>query len=149
MPVLLKSTYVYLFTATVIFAAYAWWIFGVLGVAHFAGPDSLILIGRAILALIIFGYAFEWVVLLAVGLFGVKVLNNTKDDFILDERDKQIAFKSLSHSHLVLCAGLFLSIGALAAGVSAFWVFQLMVLAFLLSVIAELATKLFLYKRGT
>ena len=149
MPVQLKSTYVFMFTASVTFAFYSWWIFGILGIAHFTGPDSLVQIGRAISSLIIFGYAFEIGVLFAVGIFGVKVLKNTKEDFTLDERDKQIAYKSLHYSHLVLCSGLFLSIGALALGWSAFWVFNLMVLAFYLSVVAELATKLFLYKRGS
>lgn len=149
MPVQLKSTYVYIFTATVIFTVYAWWIFGVMGITHFTGPDALVRIGQAIFSLIIFGYAFELTVLFAVGLFGIKVLKNTKEDFTLDERDKQILYKSLYLSHLVLCSGIFLSIGALAAGWSAFWVFNMIVLAFLLSVVAELATKLFLYQKGS
>ena len=148
MPVQLKSTYVFMFTATVIFVVYVWWTFGILGIAHFTGPDSLVQIGRAISALIIVGYAFEIFVLFAAAIFGVKVLKNTKEDFTLDERDKQIAYKALHCSHLVLCSGLFLSIGALALGWSAFWVFNLIVLAFFLSVVAELATTLFLYKRG-
>ena len=147
MPVQLKSTYVYMFTATVIFSVYAWWIFGVLGVAHFTGAEALVRIGRAIGALIIFGYAFELLVLFATGLFSLKFLKYSMQDFTLDERDKQILYKSLYASHMVLCTGIFLSIGALTLGWSAFWVFNSMVLAFLLSVIAELATKLFLYKR--
>lgn len=67
---------------------------------------------------------------------------------MVDERDKEIMRKSMHLSHLVLCSGLFLSVGALALGWSAFWVFNLMVLAFGLSVVAELATKLVLYKQG-
>lgn len=148
MPVQLKSTYVYMFTAIVIIAAYGWWIFGVLGVEYFAGPDALTRIGRAISILIIGGYAFEISVLFIVGIFSVKVLKSTKDDFILDERDMQILYKSLHASHFVLCTGLFLSIGALALGWGAFWVFNSMVLVFFLSVLTELATKLFLYRRG-
>lgn len=147
MPVQLKSTYVFMFTATVIFAVYAWWVFGVVGVAHFTGPDSLVRIGQTIGSLILIGYAFEIIVLFAVGIFGIKVLKQKKEDFTLDERDKQIAYKALHLSHVVLCAGIFLSIGAMAAGWSAFWVFNLMVLSFLFSVVAELATKLFLYHR--
>ena len=41
----LRSTYLYVFTTAVIFSAYAWWVFGVLGVAHFTGPDELVRIG--------------------------------------------------------------------------------------------------------
>lgn len=148
MPIQLKTTYIYIFTLTVIFVVYGWWIFGVLGVEHFTGADALVRIGRAISALIIGGYAFEIATVFLISVFSAKVLKNTKEDFMVDERDKEILHKSMHLSHLVLCAGLFLSIGALAMGWSAFWVFHLMVLAFALSVVTELATKLFLYKRG-
>lgn len=149
MPIQLKTTYIFIFTFIVIFAVYSWWIFGVLGVEYFTGPDALVRIGRAISALIIGGYAFEIMTVFAVSIFSAKVLNNTKADFMVDERDKEILHKSMHISHLVLCTGLFLSIGALALGWSAFWVFNFMVLSFALSVVAELATKLFLYKRGS
>lgn len=149
MPVQLKSTYVFIFTAIVIFAVYGWWIFGVIGIEYFTGPDALIRIGKAISILIIGGYAFEISVLLTMGIFSVKVLKSANNDFTLDERDMQILYKSMYNSHLALCTGLFLSIGALALGLEAFWVFNFIVLAFLVSVIAELSTKLFLYKRGS
>ena len=148
MPIQLKNTYVYVFTVSVIFAVYGWYIFGILGISYFTGPDALIRIGQAISTLIIGGYTFEVLTVLAVSVFNFKILKNTKNDFIVDERDKQILYKSTHVSHLVLCASLFLSMGALALGWSAFWVFHLMVLGFLLSVIAELAVKLFLYKQG-
>jgi len=149
MPILLKNTYIYIFTLIVIFAAYSWWIFGVLGIEYFSGPDALVRIGQAIATLIIGGYAFEILTVFIISIFSAKVLNNTKADFMVDERDKEILHKSMHISHLVLCTGLFLSIGALALGWSAFWVFNFMVLSFALSVVAELATKLFLYKRGS
>lgn len=144
----LRSTYIYVFTATVIFAVYGWWVFGILGVEYFTGPEALVRIGKAIVYLIIGGYAFEISVLFLVNLFNARVLKKTKIDFTFDERDTQILHKSLHISHMVLCTGLFLSIGALALGISAFWVFNAIVLAFLLSVIAELATKFFLYTEG-
>lgn len=148
MSVLLKTTYIYIFTTIVTFLAYAFWIFGVVGVDHFAGPDALVRIGRAIVTLIVAGYGFEFFVLFAVGIFGFKVMKNTKTDLTVDERDRQILFKSLSLSHMVLCSGIFLSVGAMSMGLSAFWVFNMLVLAFYLSVVAELAAKLFLYKTG-
>ena len=144
----LRSTYVYLFTATVIFSVYAWWTFGVLGVSHFSGPDELVRIGRSILSLIVFGYAFEIGVMILVAFVGMKLFKVSIKDVRVDERDRQILYRSMYHSHLVLCAGMFVAIGALAFGASAFWVFNLLVLAFLLSVVAELATKLVLYRRG-
>jgi len=148
MSLLLKSTYIYLFTATVIFGVYGWWVFGYLGVEYFNGPESLVRIGKAIVTLIVCGYAFEIAVIFLVGIFGYKVQKQPLHEFALDERDMQILYKSIYASHLVLCTGLFLAIGALAIGWNAFWVFNLMVLAFLFSVIAELVTKLFLYQQG-
>ena len=144
----LKSAYVYLFTATVVFSAYAWWVFGVLGVSHFAGPDELVRIGRALLSLIVFGYAFEIAVVLAAAFVGVRYFERAASDFTVDERDRQILYRSLHHSHLVLCSGIFAAVGAPALGASAFWAFNVLVLGFLLSVVAELATKLWLYRRG-
>jgi hypothetical protein len=144
MPVLLKSTYVHVFTAIVIFATYGFWVFGIMGVEYFTGPDALIRIGKSIATLIVAGYAFE--ILLTMAIVGKDALLQAKAGIDpIDERDKQILYKSLFTSHLVLCAGLFLSVAALALGVEAFWVFNAIVLAFMFSVIAELGTKLFLY----
>ena len=149
MPFQLKITYVHIFMAAVIFSVYGWWVFGVLGIEYFTGRDALIRIGQTIAALIVIGYAFEMMVVLAVAIFNSKVLNQPQEEFMLDERDYRIFYKSIYGSHIVLCTGLFLAMGALALGWSAFWVFNIIVLAFLLSVIAELSTNLFLYKRGS
>ncbi len=144
MSLTLKSTYVHLFTALVIFTVYGFWIFGVQGVEYFTGPDALVRIGRSIATLIVAGYAFE--ILVSIAVLGKQALQSAKAGTDpIDERDKLIVYKSMTTSHFVLCGGLFLSIGALAIGLEAFWVFNAMVLAFLCSVIAELATKLFHY----
>ena len=148
MPVLLKNTYVYIFTTAVIFGVYGWWVFGFLGIEYFTGPDALIRIGQTLAVLIVGGYAFDILTVFALSLFNFKVLKHTKDDFTVDERDKQILYKSMYFSHFVLCTGLFLAVGALALGWSVFWVFNIIVLGFLLSVITELAAKLFLYREG-
>jgi len=144
MSLLLKATYVHVFTALVIFTVYGFWIFGILGVDYFTGADALVRIGRSIAILIFAGYAFEIAVTLAV--VGKQALTTAAGGYDpIDERDKQILHKSIFNSHIVLCGGLFLSIGGLALGLQAFWVFNAIVLAFLLSVIAELGTKLFFY----
>jgi len=148
MPILLKNTYIYIFTAIVIFGVYGWWVFGVLGVEYFSGPDALVRIGKTLSILIIGGYAFEIITVFIFSLFSHYVLKKSKDEFTVDERDKLILYKSMYGSHLVLCTGLFLAVGAMALGWSAFWVFNIIVLAFLLSVIAELTAKLFLYRSG-
>lgn len=148
MSLQMKSTYVHIFTAIVIFATYGFWIFGYLGIDYFTGPDALIRIGQSIATLIIAGYAFEIIVTMVVLGKQAYQLARTGIDPI-DERDRQILYKSMYNSHLVLCGGLFLSIGVLAFGMEAFWVFNAIVLAFLFSVIAELCTKLFHYHQAT
>jgi len=148
MSVLAKSTYLFIFTAAVIFGTYAWWTFGVLGVEYFTGPEALTRIGKAISILIIGGYAFEWTCALVAGLFSNKVLGKPLD-LTVDERDKQIIQKSIYASHMVLVAGICFSMFALAMGIKPFWVFNAIVLAYLLSVVAELATKLTLLEAGT
>lgn len=145
MSVLVRSTYLYIFTAIVIFATYGWWTFGVLGVEYFTGPEAFVRIGKAISILIVCGYAFEWACLLVAGLFGTKALK-TPINLTIDERDNHIIHKSIFASHMVLVIGLCLSIFAMAMGVEPFWVFNAMVLAYVLSIVAELATKLTLYK---
>lgn len=147
MSVLAKSTYLYIFTAIVIFTTYGWWTFGVLGVEYFTGPEALIRIGKAISILIVGGYAFEWSFLLITGMFSTRMLKKPID-FTVDERDKQIIQKSIYASHMVLVVGMCLSIFSMAMGVIPFWVFNAIVLAYALSVFVELSTKLILLRAG-
>ena len=129
MSAMTKSTYLYIFTSVVIFETFGWWIFGVLEVQYFTGPEALTRIGKAISILIVAGYAFEWTCLFGVAIFSAKVLKNTKEDFTVNERDKQILHKSMHASHTVLTAGLCFSVFAMAMGVTPFWVFHAMLLA--------------------
>lgn len=147
MSVLAKSTYLYIFTAIVIFVTYGWWTFGVLGVEYFTGPEALTRIGKAISILILGGYAFEWSCLLVASVFSNKILKRPID-FTVDERDKQIVQKSIYASHMVLVAGICFSMFSLAMGLAPFWVFNAIIFAYLLSVVAELATKLTLLQAG-
>ena len=148
MPIQLRSTYIFIFNLIVIFATYGWWVFGILGVDYFTGPEALTRISRAISILIIGGFAFEIIVMFSYSIISAFVFKKKRDDFIVDQRDKQILYKSMYNSHFVLCGGLFIAIGALALGWSPFWVFNLMVLGYALSVVMELGSKIFFYKRG-
>ncbi len=149
MPIQLKNTYIHIVTAVLIFGAYSWCVFGLLGVDYFTGPEALARIGKAITTLIVGGYAFELSIVFGALLLGPKLLKDMSHDWTLDERDMKIFYRSIHLSHLVLCAGLFASMGALAIGFEPFWVFNFLVLAFLFSVVAELGAKLYLYQSGT
>lgn len=148
MPLLLRSTYLSVFTCTIIFAVYGWWVFQVLGVAYFTGPDELQRIGKAIGILILAGYAFEIVVQLSVVLIGSRFKGSAFNEFIVDERDKLIEYKSIYFSSQAVCFGIFASIFALAIGWAPFWVFNILVLFYAVALTIELGTKIFLYKRS-
>jgi len=123
-----RVTYVSVFTTLLVYLAYCWWVFQVMGVDYFVGTeDSLVRIGKTIGSFILLGHAFEWFVLFCVISIGAKLSGNKIVNLVFDERDKQISHRSMSISRNVLCIGIFLSIGALAIGWAPFWVFNIIV----------------------
>lgn len=146
MSVLVRSTYLSIFTTSVIFLVYGWWVFQVLGVGYFTGPDALVRIGKAIGVLILAGYGFEFLV--QIGAVFISARLSGERDVIVDERDKQIVYRSTFISMHVLYAGIFLAIGALAFGWAPFWVFNIIVLFYVLAVATELGAKIFFFRRG-
>ena len=144
----IKSTYVSIFTTVVIFFVYALWVFQIVGVGYFTGPDELVRIGKTIGTLILAGWAFHIVVVIGAVLLDAKKSGKSVNELIVDERDKQINYRSMYISMHVLCAGIFLSIGALALGWAPFWVFNIIVLFYALANMTELGAKLFFIHQG-
>ena len=144
----IKSTYLSIFTTIVIFSVYAVWIFQILGVGYFTGPEELVRIGKAIGILILAGWAFELTLVIGITLFDARKAGKKIHQIIVDERDKQINYRSMYISMHVLCAGLFLSIGALAVGWAPFWVFNMIVLFYAFANLTELGAKVFFIHRG-
>lgn len=144
----IKSTYLSVFTTVVVFSVYAVWIFQVLGVGYFTGPEEMLRIGKAIGILILAGWAFELALVIGVTLFDAKKAGKKPHQIIVDERDKQINYRSNFISMHVLCAGLYLSIGALVMGWAPFWVFNIIVLFYAFANLTELGAKVFFIHRG-
>lgn len=144
----IKSTYISIFTTVVVFSVYAVWIFHILGVGYFTGPEELVRIGKAIGILILAGWAFEIALVMGVTVFDAKRAGEKIHQIVVDERDKQINYRSMFISTHVLCAGLFLSIGALALGWAPFWVFNLIVLFYAFANLTELGAKVFFIHKG-
>ncbi len=144
----IKSTYVSIFTTVVIFLVYALWVFQIMGIGYFTGPDELVRIGKTIGTLILAGWAFHIIVVLGAILLDAKKSGKGMHELIVDERDKQINYRSMYISMHVLCAGIFLSIGALAHGWAPFWVFNIIVLFYALANMTELGAKLFFIHQG-
>lgn len=144
----IKSTYISIFTTVVVFSVYAVWIFHILGVGYFTGPEELVRIGKAIGILILAGWAFEIALVMGVTVFDAKRAGQKLHQIVVDERDKQINYRSMFISTHVLCAGLFLSIGALALGWAPFWVFNMIVLFYAFANLTELGAKVFFIHKG-
>lgn len=144
----IKATYLSIFTTVVIFLVYGLWIFQFLGVEYFTGPDELVRIGRAIGTLILAGWAFHLIVVLGITIFDTKKAGTKLREMVVDERDKQINYRSMFISMHVLCAGILLAIGALASGWAPFWVFNIIVLFYAFANATELGAKIFFIHRG-
>lgn len=143
----IKATYLSIFTTVVIFGVYAVWIFQFLGIQYFAGPDELVRIGKTIGTLILAGWAFHIIVVMGVTLFDARKSGKKLSELIVDERDRQINYRSMFIAMHVLCAGILLSVGALAMGWAPFWVFNIIVLFYALANLTELGAKLrFIYQ---
>jgi len=132
-----KSTYLSIFTTVVIFLVYALWVFQVLGVGYFTGPDALVRIGKALGTLILAGWAFHIIFVLGVTAFDLKKSGKHFADY-----------RSMFIAMHVLCAGIYLAIGALAMGWAPFWVFNIIVLFYALANVTELAAKVFFIRQG-
>ena len=124
------------------------WVFQVLGIGYFTGPEELVRIGKAIGILILAGWAFQIILVLGVTLFDARKDGKKLHQIVVDERDKQINYRSMFISMHVLCAGLFLSIGALAMGWAPFWVFNTIVLFYAFANLTELGAKVLFIHRG-
>jgi len=143
-----KSTYLSILTTLIIFLVYGLWIFQFLGIGYFTGPDELVRIGKTIGTLILAGWAFHIFVIASVTLFDLKKAGKKFTDVMVDERDKQINYRSMYIAMHVLCAGILVAVGALALGWAPFWVFNIIVLFYALANVTELSAKLFFIHRG-
>jgi len=141
-----RSTYLSIISCTIIFSVYAIWVFHFLGVGYFTGPDAMIRVGKSIGVLIVAGFGFEIALQLAGIFFGAR--GGTLAGLIVDERDKQIAYRSVFISMFFICGGIFLAVAAMAMGWEIFWVFNIMVLFYALGVAAELGSKLYFLREG-
>ena len=143
-----RITYISVFTTLLAYLVYSWWVFQVMGVGYYMGPDALVRIGRTIGSFILLGHAFEWAILFSAILLSAKLTGKRIWELVFDERDKQISERSISLSRHVLCVGIFLAIGALAIGWAPFWVFNIIVMFYGLSNVTELGAKIFFIRQG-
>ncbi len=143
-----KNTYAGLASTVVIFAVYYTVVSGMYGEGRFEGAAGLALLGKAILALMAGGIVVHIVMLILANILFAILQNDPKPSFVVDERDKLIELRGLRVSYYVFGAGYVVSMIALAMGLGAFGVFNLLLVFCALSAWVEALLKLFLYHRG-
>ncbi len=143
-----KNTYAGLVSTVVIFAVYYLVVSGMYAEGRFAGPEGLALLGKAILALMAGGIAVHIVVLILANIVFAVIQRDPKPSFVVDERDKMIELRGLQVSYYVFGAGYVISMVALAMGMGAFGVFNLLLASCAISAWVEAVLRLVLYHRG-
>lgn len=143
-----KNTYAGIASTVVIFAVYYIVVSGMYAEGRFEGPAGLALLGKAILALMAGGIVVHIVMLILSNIVFAIVQNDPKPSFVVDERDKIIELRGLRVSYYVFGAGYVISMIALAMGMGAFGVFNLLLAACALSAWVEAIMRLVLYRRG-
>ncbi len=143
-----KGIYASITSTVLIFTAYAYVVSGMFAEGRFAGPDGLALLGKAILVLI-FGGIVVHVIVMVLAHFVVAIFEQDgAPSQVVDERDKLIELRGLRVSFYVFGAGYVGSMVALAMGMSAFGVFNLMLAFCAIAGLVEALLRLALYRKG-
>ncbi len=143
-----KNTYAGLASTVVIFSVYFAVVSGMYEAGRFEGAAGLALLGKAILALMAGGIIVQIVMLVLANILFAILQNDPKPSFVVDERDKLIELRGLRVSYYVFGAGYVVSMIALAMGLSAFGVFNLLLAFCALSAWVEAILRLVMYHRG-
>ena len=114
----------------------------------FDGPDGLMLWARTVLWAIPLGIGLMIVALIVTTIIHAILTNNSKPNFIVDERDKLIGRYGMIVTMSVASGGFILGIVFLAMGYSAFAVLNIMFYGFAGADFAGNLTKQILWRRG-
>ncbi len=143
-----KNTYAGIASTVMIFAIYYIVASGMYAAGRFEGPEGLALLGKAILALMAGGIVMHIVMLILANIVFAIIQRDPKPSFVVDERDKLIELRGLRVSYYVFGAGYVASMIAMAMGMGAFGVFNLLLAFCALSALVEAVLRLVLYHRG-
>jgi len=143
-----KNTYAGIASSVLIFAVYYLVVSGMYAEGRFEGAEGLALLGKAILMLMAGGIAVHIVMLILANIVFAIIHKDPKPSFVVDERDEMIELRGLRVSYYVFGAGYVISMIALALGLSAFGVFNLLLASCAISAWVEAVIRLVLYHRG-
>ncbi len=144
----MKNIYASIVSTVLMFATYAYVVSGMFAEGRFAGPEGLALLGKAILVLIVGGIVVHIIVMVLAHFVVAVFEQDSAPSQVVDERDKLIELRGLRVSYYVFGAGYVGSMVALAMGMSAFGVFNLLLAFCAIAGLVEALLRLALYHRG-
>ncbi len=144
-----KSVIASLVTTFVIFSIYFVKISEYCAAGRFETADGLSLLGKMILLLIVGGIVVSIIahILIAI-IYAIVTGGGEIDSSMTDERDKQIELKSVTLSYYVFGAGFILSMIAMATGIQAVPVFNMIIISLACASVFEGLARLYFYRRG-
>ncbi len=143
-----KTIFVNLFTGTLVFAIFGYFMLQQYQGGQFVGDEGAQLIGKSILWLIGGGIIINIIAHIGFNIAYAIVKREANPSFVVDERDKLIELRALRVAYYVLGAGFVGGMAALAMGYGVFVTFNIIIVSFFISGVAEGLTQLFLYRRG-
>ena len=143
-----KNTYAAMFSGVLIFGVYYFVVSGMHAEGRFEGADALALLGKVILSVMLGGIILHIVVTILMHIVMAVITRDESPSFVVDERDKHIELRGLQVSYYIFSAGFIGAIIAMALGVSAFAVINLLFACCAFGTFTEGFLKLFLYRRG-
>ncbi len=143
-----KNIYAGFASMIIIFSIYFSVVIRMYGEGRFEGPEGMALLGKMILVLMAGGIVLHILMVILANILLAILQNDPEPSFVVDERDKLIELRGLRVSYYIFGAGYVVAMIALAMGVAAFWVFNLLLVFCALSALTEGVVKLVLYRRG-
>ncbi len=143
-----KKVAVSLISALIVFALYAFYMFGMFQEGRFDGPEASSLVGKSSFVLIGASIVVSIVVQIVFAIIHA-IATRENERFTSDERDKLIELKAMQIILITFSVVFLASMGVLALEMLLpYMVFLLIILSmFVANIIGDLA-KLFLYRRG-
>jgi len=143
-----KTIFVNLFSSIVVFAIYGYFMLQQYQAGNFVGDEGAQLVGKSILWLVGGGVVFLIIAHILFNIAYAIFKREPNPSFVVDERDKLIELRALRVAYYVLGAGFVGGMAALAMGYGVFVTFNIIIVSFFISGLAEGLTQLFLYRRG-
>ena len=143
-----KKVAVSLISALIVFALYAFYMFGMFQEGRFDGPGASSLVGKSSFVLIGASIVVSIVVQIVFAIIHA-IATREYERFMTDERDKLIELKAMQITLITFSVGFLASMGVLALEMLvSYMVFLLIIFSMFVANVVGDIPKLLLYRRG-